>query len=402
MISEIINNLIFNINNVSIWYIIFLTIISIGVCNDKRFTGKRKIIFIIIIITINVVFLMLNKMPYKILTDIFWYTSIMYSTMIYHVLICEWMYKILYKYRQEYMYYVTQSISEMVSLTQVLCLIVMTRKKIYEYLKKKEYKERTIEKYLFVSTLVEQVVKYQMLKWNQIATYIVCGNEEWKGMPWKRKVEIVIKNFIIFVTVLFIAVYIVKMARLYVMWGILIIWEMISYIRYTRKEKKEVINYRSYLRYRGSIGPDEKKINKYYKKWHSNEKLDLYIWRTGLIIYYYNYEEEIKLAYSTTIRESRMDYVLSIFIKYEDWFTIAKKNLDNEYESRELKDIETWYSALEIAKDYCDSFSWEYRRIKELIKPELWEEMKKEENKELRVEIIEKMIEFKELKEILR
>ncbi len=66
-----------------------------------------------------------------------------------------------------------------------------------------------------------------------------------------------------------------------------------------------------------------------------------------------------------------MDYVLSIFIKYEDWFTIAKKNLDNEYESRELKDIETWYSALEIAKDYCDSFSWEYRRIKELIKPEL-------------------------------
>ena len=79
----------------------------------------------------------------------------------------------------------------------------------------------------------------------------------------------------------------------------------------------------------------------------------------------------MKLAYGTTIKESYRDNVLSIYIKYEDWFTIAKKNLENEYGEWELKDYETWYSALEIAKGYCDSFSWEYSRIKELIKPEL-------------------------------
>ncbi len=64
----------------------------------------------------------------------------------------------------EYMYYVTQSISEMCSLTQVLCHVLMLRKKVYNNLKRREYKEKTIEIYLFVSTLVEQVVKYQMLK----------------------------------------------------------------------------------------------------------------------------------------------------------------------------------------------------------------------------------------------
>ena len=70
-------------------YLVLLSLVIYLVITDDRFTRNRKVIFIICFFLFLILSVYIEKSPYLIIKDLFWYSLVLNGSFIVHVLILD-------------------------------------------------------------------------------------------------------------------------------------------------------------------------------------------------------------------------------------------------------------------------------------------------------------------------
>lgn len=97
-------------------FLAFCLWITYLIITDNRFLFNRKIIFIFILIVLFILSFYINKAPYEIIKELFWYSLLLNSSFIFHTLICDRLFHYCWKNHYEYLGFIISRISFTLSL----------------------------------------------------------------------------------------------------------------------------------------------------------------------------------------------------------------------------------------------------------------------------------------------
>jgi len=149
----------------------FLLILTILIFTDERFSFWRKLLFLFLNICLILISIYLEKLPYLIIKDLFWYSLILNGSFIFHVIILNRMFEYCWKKHYEYLGYIISRISFTLSLSFLLYIL---REYIegfgtYKFFKEEEEEEKKTFKYKYAKFFVEYIINkkifYYILKY---------------------------------------------------------------------------------------------------------------------------------------------------------------------------------------------------------------------------------------------
>lgn len=195
---------------------------------DERIKGVRYIIFMLVLMFHIVV---LKEGWYEtemlIIQDLFWYSLIMMSSFVWHVLIMNWLYKLCEYIKWDYGCYVISRWSLLTSLTIILWIILWFEKIILDYkIHQFSIKDNKICEWQDINYLIKAM--FILLKW--IIEYFSMSFQNYSkillGLSIKINIfKMPIKFYIYFIFTLFLSFFLM-IPRIYIVWELLVIWKI--------------------------------------------------------------------------------------------------------------------------------------------------------------------------------
>lgn len=219
--------------------LLFYLIIVIGIWYDKRFSLNRKFLFYFLFLSVNLVLWFLEKNPfYFFLYDLFWYPVVLYMSILWHVLILNWIYYYFWKKKFYYYCHIITIISWVTSLSLIIVILVHIDKKIYKYLSSPNYKVEIFFSVLKIMiNIIIAILHYFVIQFHEFV-YFLQGQYP---LPIKKHIEIwktyykelllfILKYILIFIFTLFISYFILGIPRLYFIWIFIFLNELKEFI----------------------------------------------------------------------------------------------------------------------------------------------------------------------------
>lgn len=228
---------------------LFILFIIYLVITDDRFLLNRKIIFILIILFLIIFSFYIDKTPYLIIKDLFWYSLILNVSFIFHVLILDRIFHWCWKNHYEYLGFIVSRISFTLSISVCIYFINIIRDNINnifstyshwviikEYEKNMQNKNKYLYKYaLFIENIRKNnkiiykifhcihvllvkpliIIKIILLHFSKVFhnySLLLLGKN---SNP--ITFDIILKYIIIFL-IFFTIAYLIGIPRLYVIW----------------------------------------------------------------------------------------------------------------------------------------------------------------------------------------
>jgi hypothetical protein len=221
-----------------------------GIIIDDRFSNLRKFIFIILNIIQILIWIHLDFLSILLLKDIFWFSTILNISFIWHVLILSWLYKLCDYIGWSYMCFIISRLSLLTSLSWVLLLIkalhllftniVVYFDTFYKVTKCNinydiEFWKFISKKFIYILELTSLILNYFMKLFNNYSLFLL-------GKSIKFSFSIILKNYkyYIFLFLIFLISIVISVPRIYILWCSLFIWNwfnyILSYILYKNKD----------------------------------------------------------------------------------------------------------------------------------------------------------------------
>lgn len=207
---------------------ILLIIFMISLFYEERIKGFRYIFFLLFVLFH---FIILKEGWFEtevlIIQDLFWYSLVMLTSFVWHVLILNWMYKLCEKLKWDYGCYVVSRWSLLTSLTIILWLVLWLEKifldfKIYQFgIKDNRICDKGdiiyLIKALFV--LLKWIIEYFGMSFQNYSKLLLGVSIKINilGMP--------IKFYIYFISLLLISL-LLMIPRIYIVWVLIVIWKV--------------------------------------------------------------------------------------------------------------------------------------------------------------------------------
>jgi len=174
------------------YWILFIIVVLICLSfllTDSRFSIKRKLIFCLIMCVLFVISLYIEKAPYLIIKDLFWYSLVLNISFIFHVLIMSRLFDY-YRKRNEYVSFLISRTSFFLSLSNILYAVRIIRQKLSFIFFSYKHREDILGEYNFIARYVKNnnfnknYLKYAKkilgnnkklsFVWNFIGAFIYC------------------------------------------------------------------------------------------------------------------------------------------------------------------------------------------------------------------------------------
>lgn len=190
--------------------------------SDKRFLFNRKFLFFFIILSSLFFSYYMNKIPYLIIKDLFWYSLILNCSFIFHVLILDRLFYWCWQYHYEYFGFIISRISFTFSFSCLLSLLRIFIEKLIRYQIFIKYNVNIINSRKDIIIYILDFIKSlcNLIRLILIHFSIIFQNycllligKNIKQITMKN----IIKNIIIFI-IFFIIAWIIGIPRLYVVW----------------------------------------------------------------------------------------------------------------------------------------------------------------------------------------
>lgn len=246
-------------------FIIFLIWIIYLVATDNRFDTNRKYLFFFIVVGLILIGYFLDKMPYLIIKDLFWYSLILNGSFIFHVLILDRIFHWCWKKHYEYLGFIVSRISFTLSFSAIICFLRDYLWEIFSYLPSSyehfkfilrlhkndtyEYKNtfRYKQAYFFVNYMkyipfpyffffiIDKIIYFFMKSVLIILIYFstIFHNYSLFLLGKNNKIDknVILKQFILFM-IFFIISIIIGTPRLYIIWLFQILIEFYKIFNY--------------------------------------------------------------------------------------------------------------------------------------------------------------------------
>ena len=200
-----------------IFNILFSYIFILGLYYDSRIKLNRKFLIILIFIILWLISIYIDKVPYLIIKDLFWYSLVLNGSFIIHVLILSWIYRICWLNKWEYICFVISRISFIFSLSFIVYLLHICNYILFSYIDNKK-----INLYIFLNIIyyiinvINLILRYFIIIFHNYVIFLMGLNE-------KKEIEFIdniinkykIFEFIVFTLSISI---IIGYPRLYIIW----------------------------------------------------------------------------------------------------------------------------------------------------------------------------------------
>lgn len=231
----------FNIYNII--FFLFLVLIIYLVYTDDRFKLNRKFIFLSIVVVLFLISYYLDKVPYLIIKDLFWYSLVLNGSFVFHVLILSRIFRFCWKKHYEYLGFIISRISFTLSLWSILYLLQIIYQKLqyfwlyYTF----EYEGKLgncisifIEFIQSIINIIRIILVHFSIIFHNYSLLIIGKNIN------NFNVKSLIENIIIFL-IFFIIAFLIGVPRLYVIWifqGLVEIYKILN-----REYSSDLINF---------------------------------------------------------------------------------------------------------------------------------------------------------------
>ncbi len=161
------------INNIEIYLSVLISyLLLLGLIFDSRININRKLLIIFLMFILWIISVYINKIPYLIIKDLFWYSVILNISFIFHVLILSWIYRICWLNRWEYSCYIISRISFTLSLSFIIYILRRFSLKFY-------FKDKLIFKigYYFLMVLL-LILRYFVNTFHKYVVFIMGLNKK--------------------------------------------------------------------------------------------------------------------------------------------------------------------------------------------------------------------------------
>lgn len=208
---------------------LFGLIILIGITQDNRFCIKRKILFSLVFILCILLGFLCNNLDFNIfIKDLFWYSLILNSSFIFHILICDWIYKLFLYLNWYYGCFIITRISFILSLSFILYLLNL----IYLYINM--YKIKYVKNKIFL--LIIEIFCLIIFSIINILLYFVINFSQYNLILMGKinnfiNFKIIIKFISYFLITIIISMIILGIPRLYLIWFIILVVSIRNFIK---------------------------------------------------------------------------------------------------------------------------------------------------------------------------
>jgi hypothetical protein len=144
-------------------FFFFCVLISYLVITDDRFNFNRKIFFLLILVILILISIYINKAPYQIIKELFWYSLILNGSFIFHTIILDRMFNYCWKNHYEYAGFLISRIS----FTFSLSFIIYYLNKINIWLYNNYYNSYNLKYiFLYIIDLIFMLLKIILLNFS--------------------------------------------------------------------------------------------------------------------------------------------------------------------------------------------------------------------------------------------
>lgn len=201
------------------------------VSTDDRFTSSRKVLFLVLLICFFVLSFFINKAPYEIIKDLFWYSLILNGSFILHVLILDRLFVYLNKNNYDYLAFLVSRTSYFFSFSGITYLLkdhdyFVSRqlKKIIDDFDYTDYAKvrKIMSPWLFLCHIINWILLHFIIIFANYSCLLIGKNLN------KFHYKNIIYNLFIFFIILLISLYL-GYPRLYIIWSIQVFLE-INYV----------------------------------------------------------------------------------------------------------------------------------------------------------------------------
>ena len=367
---------------------LFIFIILIGLSLDKRIQGIRKLVFIFFLV-LHFVFWEFGYWQTEvfIIKEIFWYSLTILGCFIWHVLILNWLYQLTEKMKWEYGKYVVSRIS-LTSSVMGIIWVIQWGIFILEWKYQKDLKKGK-----YPNAFCEEGPSYFIFTWGNLLLvflYILLVIFEYFSFIFQSYAKLIIgksgmsrfwniplKYWILIIGTFYIS-FALGMPRIYIMWIILLLWNIIAVLKVLNDFRYECQSFRPFndevlfitkrqmdIKHRKRFVTiklnlfNRKHIDRLTYDWH-------YLYPQGLFEDYICYSQ---LDY-WALDEANYPMVLDIYHPWLDVFTYSEDRLYKilgrvsynywiyrEFEwDEEIKEMQNLPDALALMKNIIDFY----------------------------------------------
>lgn len=235
-------------NNYPLYFnIIFMLLLLIGIILDDRFLILRKLTFIFLCIIQVLIYMYLEIIPLLLIKDLFWFSVCLNICFIWHVLILNWLITLLGGYNDisKIIYYIISKISLVSSLTfiqLILCEVWLFFGLIgsYDFGCRNYWKMdlKWYNKILSYDSMLLLLLKLSILIPLKIINYFINIFNNYSLILLGKNTNINWKSWTFFFSILiFILLFIISILtnipRLYIIWVLYIVLDIIKKIKYS-------------------------------------------------------------------------------------------------------------------------------------------------------------------------
>jgi hypothetical protein len=153
----------FDYNLFNFLFFIVCIFISYLIITDDRFTFNRKILFFVLLCILFIISIYINKEPYQIIQELFWYSLILNGSFIFHTLILDRMFYYCFKNQYDYAGFLISRIS----FTFSLSFIIYYLNKINIWLYNNYYNSYNLKYiFLYIIDLIFMLLKIILLNFS--------------------------------------------------------------------------------------------------------------------------------------------------------------------------------------------------------------------------------------------
>jgi hypothetical protein len=231
--------MLYNLNIFTILNFLFILCIFFLVCTDTRFVLlNRKFFFFFIYFSLIFISIYLDKIPYLVIKDLFWYSVLIHSSFIFHILLLSRIFIWCVDNHYEYLGFIVSRISFFFSLWNLKyilrsCIVyICDIHSIYIDNKFKKNLVIIFKKYKIIYilqiilTILESILLYFSIVFTEYSLFLLGNNN-------KQDINLqIICKFIMYFLIFFSISYLLNIPRLYCIWIFLFLYTVnYNYIR---------------------------------------------------------------------------------------------------------------------------------------------------------------------------
>ena len=270
-----IKNYLFELTFLNSLVLCVIVLIIYLVWTDDRFSQKRKILFLCISSLFIILSFYINRAPYEILQELFWYSLILNGSFIFHTLILDRLFYYFWKNNKKPNYEYYAFLVSRISFTFSLSFIIYNLNKLNMSLYNNYFRmDKKVDKFLYILDVLIVIIKaiclnFSIIFHNYCTLIIGLQSKEWNIK--------IIMHLLIQFSILLILSLMMGLPRLYIMWIILGVYELYNILnRYYLWDYKKfyILNLKNKLIYTMEKFNETHYLNIYYEfKANNLEKL---------------------------------------------------------------------------------------------------------------------------------